>query len=197
MAPFSWIRWLLSFGRSRVKTHRRHPSRQHLRLEELETRLAPASHTWTGAAAATNANWTNGANWTGGAPVAGDDLVFPTLPGTAPAAALTPTNDFASNTVFKSITISGSAYRFGGNPLLLGTASGTSLIVGAGATNNQFLLGFDVTLGGAASDKQTIDVGNGGVLTILSHLGGNSTMAKDNVGTLILSSDNSATLHGA
>src|SRR5260370_29216581 len=46
------------------------------RLEALELRLSPATHTWTGAV---NNLWSVPGNWTGGSP-AGDanaDLVFP------------------------------------------------------------------------------------------------------------------------
>ena len=49
-------------------------------IEILETRIALAVHTWTGAGA--DNFWSNGANWTGGSPdtdASGDvDLVFPT-----------------------------------------------------------------------------------------------------------------------
>ena len=39
---------------------RKKPSNPSHRVEELETRLAPASHTWTGAI---NGNWSNSGNW--------------------------------------------------------------------------------------------------------------------------------------
>src|SRR5689334_16042231 len=44
------------------------------RLEYLEARLAPATHTWTGLGG--NNLWTTAKNWTGGDPVAGDSLLF-------------------------------------------------------------------------------------------------------------------------
>ena len=47
-----------------------------LRLDRLETRLAPAVATWDGGGP--DNNWTTAANWVGDvAPQPGDDLVFP------------------------------------------------------------------------------------------------------------------------
>ena len=74
----------------------------------------PATRTWTGLGA--NNLWSTSANWQGGvAPVAGDDLVF------AGATRLTPSNDFAANTSFKSITFASgaSAFTVGGNGITL------------------------------------------------------------------------------
>src|SRR5437879_1753703 len=75
---FSWTRWLKSWfdkpkkGKTFVKGPR-------LRLEELETRLAPATYIWDGGG---GGNWSSGANWVGNAAPTGstttmDDLVFP------------------------------------------------------------------------------------------------------------------------
>jgi autotransporter-associated beta strand protein len=73
-----------------------------------------ATKTWTGAGGV--GNWTNPANWSGlTAPAAGDDLVFPSGP-----ALVATTNDFAVDTAFQSITISGGGYTFGGNEIVLG-----------------------------------------------------------------------------
>ena len=41
-------------------------------LEVLEGRLAPATHTWTGAAGGGDLNWGTDGNWVGGAPVNGE-----------------------------------------------------------------------------------------------------------------------------
>src|SRR5579859_2622017 len=78
------------------------------RLECLEDRLSPATHTWTGASSNL---WSDGKNWTGGAPTADTsaDLVFP--PG---ASNLTNTNDI-TNLIFASITYTGSGYTTTGN----------------------------------------------------------------------------------
>jgi autotransporter-associated beta strand protein len=188
MSSFSWLRWLRSFRRPKVKTYRRRPARLP-HLEELESRLAPASHQWSGLGG--NSNWTTAANWTNGAPVAGDDLVFPLL--TNPStSALSPTNDFTAGTNFHSITISGKNYNFGGSPLTLGgTSGGTVIIVGAGASGNQFLSGMDLTMVGQSTDQSSILVSSGGTLTIASHLFGQDRITKDDVGTLTLTADNS------
>jgi autotransporter-associated beta strand protein len=191
MPPFSWFRWLKSLIRPRGKTYRR--PRRHLGLEQLETRLSPATSIWSGANAAIDTKWSDGANWQSHlAPNPGDDLVFPSLMGSPPPGAFTPTNDFAAGTTFNSITISGSNYTLGGNALTLGTASsGTVITIGAAATNNQILAGLNINLAGSAATQQTMTVGSGGNLTILSKLSGSSTLTKDDVGTLTLSADNS------
>src|SRR5262245_35934503 len=83
-----------------------------LRLDRLESRLAPAVVTWDGGGG--NANWTTAANWVGDvAPQQGDDLVFP------PSAAQgVNVNDFPAGTAFHSINLTGS-YRLSGNEIAL------------------------------------------------------------------------------
>src|SRR5262245_6597926 len=44
------------------------------RLELLESRLAPAVHTWTGGGGANN-HWSDADNWSGGVPTAGESNV--------------------------------------------------------------------------------------------------------------------------
>ena len=124
MPPFSWARWLRCLFGGRVKPHRNaRPMRRGLQLEHLETRLAPA-FIWSGAAG--TGNWSSPNNWTGSqAPTGnGDDLVFP-----AGITVLNTSNDLVSAT-FNSITISGSGYSLGGNPITLGnpTTSGSGSI---------------------------------------------------------------------
>jgi hypothetical protein len=75
--------------------------------------LMAATRTWTGTV---SDRWSNPANWGGVIPVAGDDLLFPSLPN-GPA---TSTNDLASGTMFHSITVNGPSYRIGGNGIVLG-----------------------------------------------------------------------------
>lgn len=66
---------------------------------------------WTGGS--TNDLWTNAQNWSNNiAPVAGDPLIFPVT-----ALRRTNQNNFATNTVFQSITLLGADYRLAGNPL--------------------------------------------------------------------------------
>jgi len=94
-------------------------------LEILESRIAPAVHTWTGAG--TDNLWSNAANWTGGSPAAdgsGDvDLVFPTN-----TAQLVVQNDIAS-LVVDSITFSAAGgtsangYTINGNTFTINTSA--------------------------------------------------------------------------
>ena len=82
-------------------------------LEPLETRLAPATHTWSGAS---SANWSDAGNWTGGAPAAGEAsvaLIFP-----AAAANTVNQNDIANLTI-KSILFKGNGYTVTGNDITL------------------------------------------------------------------------------
>src|SRR5436309_3918568 len=110
MSPFSWARWLRSLVQPKVKTYRK-PAYP-LKLEQLETRLAPATFTWSGAGG--NRSCTTGANWVGGvaptgAPSVLDDPVFPN----APTQTSTVNDIPLANGVpapFNSITLSGRRY---------------------------------------------------------------------------------------
>jgi autotransporter-associated beta strand protein len=84
-------------------------------IEGLEHRIAPAVATWTGGG--TDTNWTDAANWGGTAPVAGDDLVFPSVTNE------TANNDFAASTNFNSIAINASGYSLTGNSVSLTTGT--------------------------------------------------------------------------
>src|SRR5204862_2757218 len=84
-----------------------------LRLDRLETRLAPAVSTWDGGGA--DNHWTTAANWAGDvAPQPGDDLVFP-LGAARPANV----NDFAAGTAFHSIDLRAAGYQLTGNAIAL------------------------------------------------------------------------------
>jgi autotransporter-associated beta strand protein len=80
------------------------------RLECLETRLAPAIHTWTGASA-TSSNWSDAANWNGGAPSSSESevaLVFP-------VAARRENTDDIPNLTVQEIRFTGNDYVISGN----------------------------------------------------------------------------------
>src|SRR5207249_4669111 len=105
MAWFNWRRWLRSTSQSRPRVPHSRTSRR-LLVEQLESRLAPATFIWTGAA---STSWATGANWQGGiAPPSAsgplDDLVFPST-----ATRFSAINDILGAT-FNSITLSGSNY---------------------------------------------------------------------------------------
>src|SRR5262245_52846928 len=85
-------------------------------VEILEGRLAPATHTWTGASMTSN-NWSDAGNWSGGAPSTSEssiNLIFPN------AAQLTSNNDITGLTVasiqFSQIT---GQYDLTGNAITL------------------------------------------------------------------------------
>src|SRR5262249_5362495 len=75
--------------------------RRRPRLEALEERLAPATHTWNGSI---SGSWANDANWVGNSP-AGDNNASLVFPGTATN--FTNTNDIAVAFSVQSITFSG------------------------------------------------------------------------------------------
>src|SRR4051794_17290162 len=82
------------------------------RLEELEQRLAPATHTWTGTAGTL---WPNANNWTGGAPAPGEaDVILHVSGGINPSN----TNDIAGLTV-RSILFSANGFSLSGNDITL------------------------------------------------------------------------------
>ena len=196
MKRFSWITWLRSRMVPQSKTYRKSPPP---RLEELETRMAPATFTWTGTGA--NNNWSNNMNWIENganiAPVGSAgylaDLVFP--PG---ATQFTANNNLplvnGNNPTFDSITISGSGYNLTGNPITLGTTSslGSGFVsVNSDLGNEQISL--NVTLGGPTGSNQFFYVYTGSTLTLTGQLSGTtgSSLTKEQPGTLILTNNNS------
>ncbi len=201
MAPFSWSRWLRSVFRPQARTIRRRRA-ESLGMEQLETRLAPATFIWTGAGK-TN-HWSDNANWFDqdtGTPQAPsglaanlDNLVFPGGP-----AQTTTQNDLPAGSTFGSISFSGVGYTLQGNAIVLGSSavSGSgSVNVGAGLNVNGGpgeTIKLNVQLGAAASDRQFFNVDQSAVLEIDGHLSGTTgtTLAKDLPGELILAADNS------
>src|SRR5437879_2770767 len=100
--------WMRLFRRQSLRvTHTSKPRGKfgrRLLLESLENRLAPATHSWTGAGI--DNTWSLNSNWTEGSP-AGDPspvLVFP-----AGAAQLVSINDL-NNLAVQSVTFSASGY---------------------------------------------------------------------------------------
>jgi len=191
MAPFSWTRWLRSLFRPKAIRTIRNRRRRSLHVEGLETRLAPATFTWTGLGGTTG--WSDPKNWQGGlvAPSGSattlDDLVFPSGPSKLTA------NDNLSGGggTFGSITIAAKGYDLTGEALTLNPSptDTASVIVGAGASGAKF----DFTGLTLASANQFFDVGSGADLTIKSPLTADvgTSLSKEQAGTLILSADNS------
>src|SRR5215510_15100416 len=111
MLPNLQLRALRRDNRRSTKPRRRamfHPA-----FEPLEDRSLLSTAVWTGGGV--NNLWTNPANWAANvAPSPGDHLVFP-----AGAAKATAANDFATGTLFGSITFSGLGFSVSGNAVTL------------------------------------------------------------------------------
>lgn len=136
-----------------------------------------ATRTWDGS---TSGSWSVGANWSGDvAPVTGDDLVFP-----GGASNLSNTNDLTENTIFNSITFSGSGYTLSGNRIILGQGL-------AGITDSVSSGGNEIALDIRVDFTRDIVVTNANeTLTISGRISGVGGLNKEGVGKLILSGGN-------
>src|SRR6185437_5910110 len=118
-------------------------------FEELESRLAPASFTWTGQGP--NANWSTGANWQGGVAPLGtsgtDDLVFPA--------------GIFHSLVFSSAN--GAGYTVSGNDFSLNPATGSISV----NTQTAVSISNNIAIG-----LNTISIPAGGQLTLSGELTG-------------------------
>ena len=204
MTPFKFVRWLKSLYSPRLKTYEKRP-RLRLKLEELEHRLAPATHIWTGGAGLANNGWNVANNWNLALPTSANfkdadgqypDLVFPSC-----AAVLISNNNVSTAgglPIYKSITISGNNYLLKGNAIVLGDPSASlssAVNINSGTLNAE--IDFDMQLGGPAvgSNQQFFTVGTGASLIIKGHLSSvssNPQLTKEGAGTLTLTGDNSA-----
>ena len=139
-------------------------------------RAEAATRTWTGT---TSGSWSVAGNWGGTAPVTGDNLVFP-----VGASNLSNTNDFTENTIFNSITLSGSGYTLSGNPIILGAAlAGLTDSVASGGNTIALDIRLDIT--------RDIEVTNTAeTLTISGRITGVGGFNKEGTGKLILSGAN-------
>jgi autotransporter-associated beta strand protein len=140
-------------------------------------RAEAATRTWTGT---TSTAWSVGSNWSGGtAPVTGDDLVFPNG-----ASNLSNTNDFIENTIFNSITFSGSGYTLSGNPIILGAGlAGITDSVASGGNTIALDIRLDVT-------RDIVVTNTAETLTISGRIAGVGGINKEGTGELVLSGAN-------
>lgn len=135
-----------------------------------------ATRTWTGT---TNGSWSLASNWGGTTPVTGDDLVFP-----SGASNLSNTNDLTENTIFNSITFTGSGYTLSGNKIILGPGL-------AGVTDSVASGGNTIALDIRLDTTRDIFVTNAAEsLTISGRIAGVGGINKEGAGTLILSGAN-------
>jgi autotransporter-associated beta strand protein len=160
-----------------------------LRLERLEDRLTPSTHTWTGN---NSALWSDPGNWVGGSPV-GDpspDLVFPANPHN-----LNPFDNIPGQIYINSITLTGSNY-------LIAHVLNSSIRLGYGITDNatgdnQVGLGIGLIQGVAFTHYFT--VATGGSLDVpgfLSDAQGNNSITKDGGGEMVLVGSGAVTYSG-
>jgi fibronectin-binding autotransporter adhesin len=181
-----------------------------LMVERLEERMMLAVRVWDGGGS--DGLWSNAHNWDGDlAPQADDNLVFSAgLSGDD----LITVNDFADNTRFRSITISGGGYELGGNSvtLLEGVIANNDYDSLAPA-NNTNTIQFAITMGASQSfvsaTANTTLVFNGlistgttpgsnliasfeghGTNTVNGGITGAGSVYKDDDGTLILATAN-------
>jgi autotransporter-associated beta strand protein len=191
-----WFRTRPSRGRAPA---RRQVS-QRPRLEALEDRLAPATHTWTGLSAVSS-NWSDAANWdAAGAPVTSsldNQLVFPA------AARQSNTNDL-NNLFASSIQFTAPGYVLGGNVIALG--GDTTISAANTSGTNTIALPIDQFYFSGGNDlsayhyNHVLDVAGGGTLVISGQINGflgnlnvggvlfnPNLLRKSDAGTLVLS----------
>jgi autotransporter-associated beta strand protein len=180
----NWLKRLSSPHSTRLPKSPRLRKSRRLHLEALETRLAPATRTWSGLGG--DNHWTDSSNWVNNkVPVAGDDLAFPSN-----AQQLSNFNDFTAGTNFKSITFTGGGYSVSGHDIVLGQGTGGSLVDSSGATNNKFNINIQFV---GQSGTETFTATAGTVLTVSGQISGSSgfQLKKTNSGTVVLSGNNS------
>lgn len=164
--------------------------------------LCAGNRFWTGGGA--NNNWTTAANWSTGAPVAGDDLIFQPN-ASVDATSLNNTNNYATDTVFGSITFMAGAtnYFLNGNriifnnstaPVISGQSGGANTVnlnvqLNANATFEHTAAGAPLQVNGAINlngYNLTNNVANAaGRMEMGGVISGSGTVTKDGSGTLL------------
>jgi autotransporter-associated beta strand protein len=182
--------------RSKGATIRRQRPTLKLRLEDLESRLAPAAFTWTGGGGTSNENWSSAANWGGTAPTGkgGEDLVFPSTANT-----FTSNNDLNGGSppapaTFNSITFttagSATTYNLTGNTIILASNGSVTSNAGSGANET---IALSMQLAGSAGTVESLVINPGNSLTLSGKLSGTggAGLVKKGTGSLYLTNDNS------
>src|SRR6185312_1557919 len=195
MPKFNWREWLRSFNGRRAAAGPRGGRKSRLSMEQLETRLSPATAIWTGTTG--NNFWSDPGNWNrvgGGVIQPGDDLVFDNTGATH----LSTVNDEPTGFVVNSITISNTSGGYQLKPkvnaltnsIVLGSATSTgNLIVNTSGGDS---ISFNVAFGGTSGNEQFQTILASTALTVSGQLSGASgvTLTKTGVGRLILTNDN-------
>lgn len=135
-----------------------------------------ATRTWTGT---TSGVWSVASNWGGTVPVTGDDLVFP-----GGASNLSNSNDLTENTIFNSITLSGSGYTLSGNKIILGQGlAGITDSASSGGNTITFDIRVDVT-------REVYVTNSAETLTISGSIYGLGGITKEGTGKVVFSGSN-------
>jgi autotransporter-associated beta strand protein len=151
-------------------------------LEQLETRLTPATHVWSGA---TSTLWSVNGNWSSGGSPAGDsspDLIFPASGVTR----YTSKDDLAASTAIKSITFNDRGFD-------LVAAPDRTLVLATDITATNMSGGntIEINISLTAADH-TMMVAGDGVLNVVKgvYFGGvGKTLIKSGAGELVFTND--------
>lgn len=174
----TWLRTLMNPKSQTSARGRRTPPRGRLscrlHLEQLENRVTPAVHTWTGGAWNDPLGnlWSRDSNWVGGSP-AGDSaaqLIFPT------ANHKSNKNDLVGLHV-QTIEFTDLGYSISSNPITLAGTITDNLSL----TNT---ISFPVALTGGGWFPHVVSVTSGGILKMEGALTGPGAIAKLDAGTL-------------
>jgi fibronectin-binding autotransporter adhesin len=172
--------------------------RTRLRLEALEDRLAPATHTWTGGAGAGNLNWSTPSNWQANSPPFPLEsspviLNFPAVAANLKATVDDITGISGTTLSVDQINFTDTGYSISGSP------SGNTLNLNGGATvsdgvgGNTFAASLALVLSSGSMTTFQIGIGSPVTDTIASPISGSGTLNLSGVGTLVLSGTNTFT----
>ena len=177
-----WRRWVSFLFKKNRRPRARKQARakgSNLGMEVLETRVVPATDTWTGLGHtldwATAANWSTSGATQNRAPISGDTVVFPNLY-TTPT---TIVNNLTTNPVLSSINISGPNYKLNGQssgPLSL--SGGITISPNVATVTIAQTLDF---LPPPATPQVTITVNNGSTLDLSSTVSNGDIVAASTV----------------
>jgi autotransporter-associated beta strand protein len=173
----SWHRLRCRDGRSRAR-----PRFRPL-VEVMESRLAPAAHTWTGAGSLPV--WSDPTNWIGGAPTPGETNVLLTFPGAAPNRVNT--NDVANLDV-RSIVFADQDYVIAGQPVTASAGLGVEIAAGVFGPDT---VNLPITLqNGTQMNVNAVE--SGATLTFGAPIGGTGSLdvILGNNGNIVLSANN-------
>jgi autotransporter-associated beta strand protein len=162
----------------------RSPRSRPLTLEQLETRLTPATHIWSGAVSDL---WSVSGNWSSGGSPSGDsspDLIFPSSGVTR----YTSRDDLSGSIAIHSIQFNDRGFDLVGTP---DNDHTLDLATDISATNTSGGNSIEINISLTAADH-TMTVADDGVLNVVKGVYGGvsgSTLTKDGLGELVFTND--------